>query len=109
MSDNIEVASIVGRFLEHSRIYRFYNNGDARYFLASADWMRRNLDRRIELAFEIYDTAIKNQLEHVLETQWADNLKARILQPDRTYARRKRGVPPQNAQEALIRHYGNEG
>jgi polyphosphate kinase len=59
ISENIEVISIVDRFLEHSRVYIFHNNGDKKYFLASADWMKRNLSRRIEVAFPIFDNEIQ--------------------------------------------------
>ena len=61
LSENIEVISIVDRFLEHPRVYIFHNNGDSKYFLSSADWMKRNLSRRIEVAFPVYDKNSKNQ------------------------------------------------
>jgi polyphosphate kinase len=79
LSDNIEAISIVDRFLEHSRIYIFHNNGDKKYFLASADWMKRNLSRRVEVAFPIYDKEIQMQFQKVIELQWNDNQKARII------------------------------
>jgi polyphosphate kinase len=79
MSDNIEVISIVDRYLEHTRIFIFHNNGKERYYLASADWMRRNLSRRIEIAFPIYDAKIKKTLRSIYEIQWRDNQKARII------------------------------
>lgn len=79
LSDNIEAISIVDRFLEHSRIYIFHNNGDKKYFLASADWMKRNLSRRVEVAFPIYDKDIQKQLQKMIEMHWNDNQKARII------------------------------
>lgn len=79
MSENIKVVSIVDRFLEHSRIYIFYNNGDKRYFVSSADWMTRNLDRRIELAFPVLDESIKNELHDIITIQLKDNVKARKI------------------------------
>jgi polyphosphate kinase len=79
LSENIEVISIVDRFLEHSRIYIFHNNGDKNYFLASADCMKRNLSRRIEVAFPVYDEKIKTQLLKMINIQWSDNTKARII------------------------------
>ena len=79
LSDNIEIISIVDRFLEHTRIYIFYNNGREKYFLASADWMRRNLFRRIEVAFPIYDSNIKKMIKSIFEIQWKDNQKARCI------------------------------
>ena len=79
VSENIEAVSIVDRFLEHSRIYVFYNNGDKKYFLSTADWMKRNLSRRIEVAFPIYDKSIQKQLEKMIGIQLNDSLKARII------------------------------
>ncbi len=79
LSENIEVISIVDRFLEHARIYIFHNNGERKYFLSSADWMKRNLSRRVEVAFPIYDRSIKTQLQNIIDIQLSENLKARII------------------------------
>jgi len=79
LSENIEIISIVDRFLEHARVYIFYNNGDKKYFLSSADWMKRNLSRRVEVAFPIYDKSIQKLLEKMIEIQLKDNQKARII------------------------------
>ena len=79
LSENIRAISIVDRFLEHARIYLFGNGGQEECYLASADWMSRNLDRRIEVAFPIYDPELFQQLRILLEIQLAGNLKARIL------------------------------
>ena len=90
LSQNIRVVSIVGRFLEHSRIYYFANDGQPEIFLSSADWMPRNFLRRIELAFPIQDPALRNQLvEEVLPRFLNDRVKARELQPDGRYRRLK--------------------
>src|SRR5690606_15557421 len=78
-SDNIEVRSIVDRFLEHSRIYYFYNDGEEDLYLSSADWMERNLYYRIETAFPVKDQSLKEELLKLLEIQWRDNLKARVI------------------------------
>ena len=78
-SENIEVRSIVGRFLEHARVYRFYHAGEDRVFLASADWMHRNLSKRVELGFPIYAEHIKNELSQLYDLQWQDNVKARLI------------------------------
>ena len=78
-SENIEVTSIVDRFLEHSRIYIFHNNGDKKYFLASADWMKRNLSRRIEIGFPVYDKQIQTYLQIMIDIQWNDDVKSRII------------------------------
>lgn len=105
MSENITVRSIVGRFLEHSRLYIFNNNGNPRVFLASADWMQRNLDRRVELLFEIYKDDIKNHLQHVMDSCWADNVKARAMQPDGGYVQHADQKKKFNMQEYLINYY----
>lgn len=79
LSKNIKVISIVDRFLEHSRVYIFYNNGNKKYFISSADFMRRNLNRRIEVALPIFDERIKNYLQSFIDFQLNDNVKARII------------------------------
>jgi polyphosphate kinase len=90
LSENIRVLSIVGRFLEHSRIYYFDNDGQPEILLSSADWMPRNFLRRVELAFPIEDPALRNQLvEEVLPRFLNDRVKARELQPDGWYLRLK--------------------
>ncbi|MDX1524308.1 MAG: polyphosphate kinase 1, partial [Anaerolineae bacterium] len=87
ISENIRVRSIVGRFLEHCRIYYFHNGGNSDIYLGSADLMPRNLDRRIETLFPIEDPALKQQLIDSLETLLADNTNTRLLHPDGTYTR----------------------
>jgi len=79
LSENISVISIVDRFLEHARIYIFHNNGEKLMFVASADWMRRNLNRRIEVGFPILDKKVKAQLLKLIGLQWIDNTKARKI------------------------------
>lgn len=81
-SENIEAISIVDKYLEHSRIFLFGNGGDERIFISSADWMQRNLNRRIEIACPIYDPEIKAELKEMLRVQLIDNTKARILDPE---------------------------
>jgi polyphosphate kinase len=76
MSENIRVIRLVGRFLEHSRIFLFHNNGDEQLFLGSADWMNRNIYRRIEVCFPVYDSAVAAQVKHLLHLQLSDNTKA---------------------------------
>ncbi len=85
LSENIHVRSIVGNFLEHSRIFYFENGGSPQLFMASADWMPRNLDKRVEIMFPVEDPAIKEQVLHILEVELADNVKAHVLQPDGSY------------------------
>jgi polyphosphate kinase len=79
ISDNIEAISIVGRYLEHSRVFVFANGGDARYYISSADWMSRNLDQRSEVAVPIYDKEHQQELMQILQLQFRDNCKARII------------------------------
>ncbi len=85
ISENITVKSIVGNFLEHSRIFYFYNNGWENVFMGSADWMPRNLDRRVEIMFPVEDETCKKEVMHILDIQLQDNVKAHYLQPDDTY------------------------
>jgi polyphosphate kinase len=88
LSENIRVVSIVGRFLEHSRIYYFDNASEPVLYLSSADWMPRNLLRRVEIAFPIEDPALRQELiEQVLPAFLNDRVKARELQPDGSYVR----------------------
>jgi polyphosphate kinase len=87
-SETIRVGSIVGRFLEHSRIYRFLNGGDDVVYLGSADLMNRNLDRRVEVLFPIEDPKLKDRIIHeILERALADNVKMRWLQMGGNYTR----------------------
>ncbi|MCL1787719.1 MAG: RNA degradosome polyphosphate kinase [Defluviitaleaceae bacterium] len=87
VSDNITVSSIVGRYLEHSRIYIFENGGQPKVFLASADWMSRNLNRRIEVMFPIDDAGLKKELMTLMEISLSDNVKLRVEQPNGSYER----------------------
>ena len=85
VSENISVRSIVGNFLEHARIFYFYNNGAEELYMGSADWMPRNLDKRVEIVFPLKDEKIRKEAKHILDVQLADNLKAHILKPDGKY------------------------
>lgn len=98
VSHNIRVISIVGRFLEHSRVYYFFNNGDEEIYLSSADMMRRNLDRRVEIFFPILDAMHRKRIRKELDLMLKDNLKARILQSDGTYLTLKPNGKPINSQ-----------
>jgi polyphosphate kinase len=102
-SDNIEVVSIVDRFLEHARIYHFTNGGDEEVYLSSADWMPRNLDRRVELLFPVENAACSRKVLDALDAMFQDNVKARRLQSDGSYKRRRpaRGEEPYRAQLRL--------
>lgn len=89
VSENIEAVSIIDRFLEHARIFYFQNNDQPEYFLASSDWMPRNLDQRIEVMFPIKEPKYQQMLWSIVQAQWSDNLKARRFQQDGTTARVK--------------------
>lgn len=102
VSDNIEVRSIVGRFLEHSRIYRFENGGEPRYFLGSADWMERNFFHRVESVFPVPGSVIKEHIEEIIDCFWRDNVKAEVLQPDGTYVAAPRQKDAWDAQEQFL-------
>ncbi|MEY2597840.1 MAG: Polyphosphate kinase [Verrucomicrobiota bacterium] len=105
ISENISVRSIVGRFLEHSRIYCFENNGSPELFVGSADWMPRNLYNRVEVVFPVVDPLLKQRLLHeILARQCADNTKSWILTPDGSYRRSTPGpdAPKRNCQNEFI-------
>lgn len=100
LSENIHVRSIVGNFLEHSRIFYCYNDGWEDIYMGSADWMPRNLDKRVEIMFPVEDEECKKAVKHILSVQLADNVKAHILQLDGSYSKiDKRGKVLVNSQE----------
>jgi polyphosphate kinase len=105
VSDTIRVQSIVGRFLEHSRAYVFENGGDREVFISSADWMGRNLDRRVELGVPVLDPALAEALNsQILAVIFADNVKSRELLSDGSYRRRTVGTGemPIDAQRVFL-------
>jgi polyphosphate kinase len=104
ISENIRVTSIIGRFLEHSRIFYFYNKGQEEIFIGSADWMPRNLDRRVEAIVPILDQEIAKDLQEVLGIMLADNRQAWDLQTNGSYIQRRpgEGSPESNSQQALM-------
>ncbi|WP_394924219.1 RNA degradosome polyphosphate kinase [uncultured Robinsoniella sp.] len=100
VSENITVRSIVGNFLEHSRIFYFYHNGSKEVYMGSADWMPRNLDKRVEILFPVESEHLKMEVIHILQIQLEDNVKAHILQPDGSYEKvDRRGKIKMNSQE----------
>lgn len=105
LSPTIRVTSVVDRFLEHARIFYFERGGEPAIFLSSADWMPRNLDKRVELMVEVVEPEVRRQLERILEISLSDNVKARELRPDGTYMRPKpaAGDPKVRSQEKLYR------
>lgn len=102
ISDNIEVHSIVGRLLEHSRIYYFYNNGNQDVYLSSADMMKRNLNRRVETLFPILQPDLKERVLHIYDIMWNDNVKTRVLHNDVYSMFDRRGKKALNSQEYFI-------
>ena len=104
--DNISVRSIVGNFLEHARIFYFENGGNAELYMGSADWMPRNLERRVEILFPVLNPELKEKVWHILDVQLRDTVKAQLLKPDGTYEKvDKRGKELCNAQEQFCREY----
>jgi len=105
LSENITVTSVVDRFLEHARVFYFYHGGDERLFISSADWMPRNLDRRVELLVPVEDPACRTKLMAIMKTHFQDNVKAKKLLPNGTYERVKpsSSAEPCRSQEVLYR------
>ena len=99
LSEHIRVRSIVGTFLEHSRIFYFENNGNAEYYMGSADWMPRNLDKRVEILFPVEDPILQEEIYHILHIQLSDTKKTHLLMPDGHYVKvDQRGKTPLNSQ-----------
>ncbi|WP_320982498.1 RNA degradosome polyphosphate kinase [Eisenbergiella porci] len=102
VSENISVRSIVGTFLEHSRIFYFENAGKSEVYCGSADWMPRNLERRVEILFPVEDPKLKEKVLHILDVQLRDTVKAHLLQPDGSYEKvDRRGKETFNSQVAF--------
>jgi polyphosphate kinase len=106
MSENIQAISIVDRFLEHSRIYVFENNGEPQYYISSADWMARNLDTRIEISCPVYDPTLQKELKDILDIQWSDNAKARLINSQQNNQYRASTSPVKiRAQEKIYQYF----
>ena len=101
VSDTIRVTSIVGRFLEHSRLWYFLNDGDEEYYLGSADWMPRNFERRVEAVTPVEDTVLHERLRALLETYLRDNRNAWVLSPDGSYTQLRAGDEPEIATQLI--------
>ena len=110
ISENVRVVSIIDRYLEHSRIFYFENGGNPEWYLSSADWMPRNLERRVELLFPVLDKQNKELLEYFFSVYFADNVKAFEMQPDGSWHRKtlQQGQQPIRAQEALHRFFESQ-
>ena len=110
LSENISVRSIVGNFLEHARIFYFHNEGFADCYMGSADWMPRNLDKRVEITFPVEDPDAKERALSILRIQLGDTLKAHIMQPDGSYVKQDlRGKEKLSAQEFFMKEAVNAG
>lgn len=107
ISDNIQIISIVDRYLEHARILIFANQGSPLYYLTSADFMERNLDNRIEVGVEISDPALKDELDLIFDFQWRGSVKAREVSKDLKNRYTHRDLPPFHAQSELYKYYTN--
>ncbi len=103
LSENIHVRSIIGTFLEHSRIFYFANGGSEEIYMGSADWMPRNLHRRVEIMFPVEDNDLKQEVKHILDIQLSDTEKAHIMKPDGTYEKvDRRGKVSCNSQQYFM-------
>ena len=109
VSENIEAISIVDRLLEHPRGYVFHNNGKPKYFISSADLMTRNIDYRVEVSAPIYDEALQQQLQDILDIQWCDNVKARVLDSTQRNHYRKLKMNGRVRSQEMIHQYIKDG
>lgn len=108
MSENIEIISIIDKFLEHTRLYIFANNNDPKIYISSADWMTRNIDNRVEVSCPIYDEDIKRELQHLFDICWNDNVKARVINETQDNAYRTNNNPKVRAQFDTYNYYLNK-
>ncbi|WP_040254617.1 polyphosphate kinase 1 [Psychroserpens mesophilus] len=105
MSENIEVISIVDKFLEHTRMYLFCNNNDSKVYISSADWMTRNIENRVEVSCPIYQDDIKEELLNIFDICWSDNVKARIIDETQSNTYRRNSNPKVRSQFALYDYF----
>ncbi len=101
LSDRIEIISIVDRYLEHARFMIFHNNGNPLHFISSADWMERNLDKRIEVGIPVYDKDIQSELQYIFDVQWSDTVKARVVDKRQSNSYKKTKTQPIQSQKVL--------
>ena len=105
LSENISVRSVVGRYLEHSRFMIFHNNGQKKYFITSADWMERNLDKRVEVGCPVLKRHTQRRLDEIFDTYWKGNVKSRIIDENQLNLYHRDKKPTFNAQDELFRYY----
>jgi len=108
MSENIEVVSIIDKFLEHTRLYIFCNNDDPKVYISSADWMTRNIDNRVEVSCPIYQESIKSELLDTFDICWNDNVKARILNETQDNTYKRNNLPKIRSQFATYDYLKNK-
>jgi polyphosphate kinase len=108
MSDNIEIISIIDKFLEHTRLFIFSNNEDPKFYISSADWMTRNIYNRVEVTCPIYDEDIKNELSDLFDICWSDNVKARIINHSQDNTYKHNDQPKIRAQFETYKYYLNK-
>lgn len=108
LSENIEVISIVDKFLEHPRMYIFENGGKPKYYISSADFMSRNLDTRVEIACPIYDLDIQRELQDTFDICWSDNVKARVISEKQDNAYKTNNLPQIRSQVETYNYYLNK-
>jgi len=108
LSENIEIISIIDRYLEHTRIYVFGNGGNEKIYLGSADWMTRNLDRRIEVLFPVFDEKIRSQIKEIIQIQLNDNVKARIIDADLNNSYKPFSLPSVRSQMETFAFWENQ-
>jgi polyphosphate kinase len=108
LSENIEAISIVDRFLEHPRVFIFHNRGDRKYFISSADLMTRNLDFRVEVTCPIYNLKLQQRIQNIIDLQWHDNVKARLLNAHQNNQFKPRRGARVRSQEAIYQYLRNE-
>ena len=101
-TENLRVTSIVGRFLEHPRVFIFGSGQEAKVYIGSADMMTRNTEKRVEVACPIYDETIRRRLKHCMKVMLSDNLKAREMMPDGTYRKKESGGEMSDAQAVFM-------
>ncbi|MEY8868084.1 polyphosphate kinase 1 [Meridianimaribacter sp. CL38] len=105
MSENIEVISIIDKFLEHTRLYIFCNDNDEKVYISSADWMTRNIENRVEVTCPIYDEDIKQELLDIFDICWSDNVKSRILNKNQNNRYKRNNLPKVRTQFATYDYY----
>ena len=108
LSENIRMISIIDRFLEHARVYIFCNGGNEKIYLASSDWMNRNLHNRVECAFPVFDENIKKEIKDIINIQLTDNVKARLIDMNDDNKYVQNSNPPTRAQVAIYDYLKNK-